>query len=246
MREAQFLKQNAVKWKQYEQELHQAGPADALADHFIELTDDLAYSRTFYPNSQTTRYLNGLTLYFHQRIYTNKKETPGRLLSFWQFELPYLFRQYRIQLYYAFLFFFAFALIGALSARFDDSFLRLILGDEYVNRTDEFIRKGDPFGVYSSGDQLPMFFAIALNNIFVSFQIFVTGIFFSIGSIYQLLRNGIMVGAFIEFFFSKGMGLRAILAVFIHGTIELSVIVIAGCAGLILGNSLLFPKTYKR
>jgi Stage II sporulation protein M len=42
------------------------------------------------------------------------------------------------------------------------------------------------------------------------------------------------------------LGPKAILAVFIHGTIELSVIVIAGCAGLILGNSLLFPKTFNR
>jgi uncharacterized membrane protein SpoIIM required for sporulation len=246
MREAQFLKQNAARWKQYEQESHQATNADSFADRFIELTDDLAYARTFYPDSQTARYLNGLTLVFHQKIYTNKKESRGRVLSFWQFELPYLFKQYRMQLYYAFLFFVGFAFIGALSARFDDSFVRLILGDGYVNMTNENIEKGNPFGVYGTAAEFPMFIGIAFNNIMVSFQIFVMGIFFSIGTIYQLMHNGIMIGAFLEFFFTKGMGVRAILAVFIHGTIELSVIVIAGCAGLVLGNSLLFPKTYNR
>ena len=49
-----------------------------------------------------------------------------------------------------------------------------------------------------------------------------------------------------QFFFAKGLGAQAILAIFIHGTIEISVIVVAGCAGLVLGNSLLFPKTYNR
>jgi uncharacterized membrane protein SpoIIM required for sporulation len=34
--------------------------------------------------------------------------------------------------------------------------------------------------------------------------------------------------------------------VFIHGTLEIWAIVIAGAAGLILGNSILFPKTYPR
>jgi uncharacterized membrane protein SpoIIM required for sporulation len=246
MREALFLKQNAGKWKQYEQELNQAVHADVFADRFIELTDDLSYARTFYPDSQTVRYLNGLTLGFHQKIYTNRKEPRARVLSFWQFELPYLFRRYRRQLSYAFLFFVGFALIGALSARFDDSFVRLILGDGYVNMTIENIKKGNPFGVYGIGGEMTTFLAIAFNNILVSFQIFVTGIFFSIGSLYQLMINGIMIGAFMEFFFERGLGAPAVLAVFIHGTIELSVIVIAGSAGLVLGNSLLFPKTFNR
>ncbi|MDC3299136.1 stage II sporulation protein M, partial [Flavobacteriaceae bacterium] len=32
----------------------------------------------------------------------------------------------------------------------------------------------------------------------------------------------------------------------IHGTIEISVIIIASCAGLVLGNGLMFPRTYSR
>jgi len=34
--------------------------------------------------------------------------------------------------------------------------------------------------------------------------------------------------------------------IWIHGTLEISTIILAGAAGLILGNSLLFPKTYSR
>ena len=60
MREAQFLKQNAEKWQQFEDELTSTQNTDLLADRFVELTDDLAYSKTFYPKSNTSKYLNGL------------------------------------------------------------------------------------------------------------------------------------------------------------------------------------------
>ena len=246
MREAQFLKQNADKWKQYETEVHHFDNPDTFADRFVELTDDLAYARTFYPNSNTSRYLNGITSLLHQKIYKNKKEKTSRIWNFWQYELPYLLKQYNRQLLYAFLFFLSFCFIGAISAKYDDSFLRLILGDGYVNATNENIEKGDPFGVYKHDGELAMFFGIAFNNILVSFVVFVKGIALALGTLQELMKNGIMVGAFIEFFFMKNLGAQAILAVFIHGTIELSVVVIAGCAGLILGNSILFPKTYSR
>jgi uncharacterized membrane protein SpoIIM required for sporulation len=246
MREAQFLKQNAARWKQYESEMQQTADPDVFAARFIELSDDLAYAKTFYPASNTFKYLNALTTSYHQKIYRNKKEKSSRILSFWQYELPYLFNSYQKQLLYAFLFFLAFSLIGALSAKYDDTFVRLILGDGYVNTTNENIEKGDPFAIYKSSDEMFMFVAIAFNNIAVSFMVFVWGIFFSVGTVFQLMKNGIMVGAFIQYFFQKGLGSDAILAVFIHGTIELSVIVVAGCAGLILGNSFVFPKTYNR
>jgi uncharacterized membrane protein SpoIIM required for sporulation len=136
--------------------------------------------------------------------------------------------------------------MGALSAKYDDNFVRLILGDDYVNLTNANIEKGDPFGIYKQGDGLTMFFMIASNNIGVSFYGYVLGIFFSIGSLWLLFNNGLMMGSFQYYFISKGFGLKFIMVVFIHGSLELWSIIIAGAAGLILGNSILFPGTYKR
>src|SRR5690606_5887494 len=34
--------------------------------------------------------------------------------------------------------------------------------------------------------------------------------------------------------------------IWIHGTIEISVIIVAGCAGMVVGKSILFPQTYTR
>ncbi|MEP6952136.1 MAG: stage II sporulation protein M [Ginsengibacter sp.] len=246
MREAQFLKQNTGKWKQYEAEIKQGQDADLLADRFIELTDDLSYSKTFYPKSNTSRYLNGLTFLFHQSIYKNKKEKSSRIWNFWQYELPYLFRQYHKQFGWALFFFLVFCAMGVLSARYDENFIRLIMGNDYVNMTNDNIEKGDPFGVYKQSGEFNMFVYIAFNNITVAFATYVLGIFLSVGTIIQLFRTGLMLGSFEYYFFSKGLGFKSITVIFIHGTLEIWSIVIAGAAGLILGNSILFPGTFSR
>jgi uncharacterized membrane protein SpoIIM required for sporulation len=36
------------------------------------------------------------------------------------------------------------------------------------------------------------------------------------------------------------------LTIWLHGVLEISSIIVAGCAGLVMGNSLLFPRTYSR
>ena len=244
MREALFVKQNADKWKKYEGLT--SGNPDDLAQYFIDITDDLAYSKTFYPQSSTTAYLNGIASKFHQSIYKNKKEKRSRFITYWTLELPSLFLTYKRQLLYSFLFTAVFTLIGVVSAKYDDSFVKLILGDGYVNMTNENIAKGDPFAVYKDKDEFSMFFQIATNNIFVSIYIFVSGIFFSIGALINLIRNGIMLGAFQYYFFSKGLGWASVLVIWIHGTLEISALIIAGAAGLVLGNSILFPKTHTR
>ncbi len=219
MREALFVKQNSEKWQHYDS-MQQASP-DEVANQFIEITNDLAYSKTFNPNSKTTAYLNGLASKLHQSVYKNKKEKSNRFIDFWKTELPLIFLQHKKQVLYALCFFLISCAIGALSAKYDDTFVRLIMGDGYVNMTNENIAKGDPFGVYKQDNPFMMFLQIGSNNIFVALYTFVSGIIFSFGSIVSLFRNGIMLGSFQYFFFSKGLGFQSILVIWIHGTLEI-------------------------
>lgn len=246
MREAAFIKQNKEKWNKIDIEGHNEPSADDLAENFIELTDDLSYARTFYPNSQTEKYLNRLTSKYFIGIYKHRKRESGRFLRFWKEELPLVMYKQRMNMLYSLLFFALGIIIGAFSASQDNDFVRLILGDSYVNMTLDNIDKGDPMAVYKSSDSAPMFFGIATNNIRVAFIAFIFGIFFSVGAIYVLFGNGIMLGAFQYFFYQKGLLATSMLSIWLHGTLEISAIVIAGGAGLVLGNNLLFPKTYSR
>ncbi len=248
MREVVFLNKNQKKWRRIEKLLanrEEADP-DTLAELYIEMTDDLAYAQTNYPNSKSTEYLNGLTSSIFQRIYRRKKAERNRLFKFWITELPLIFYQSRKQLLYSFIFFSVAILIGVVSTHFDESFPRIILGDAYVDMTLENIENGDPMGVYKNEDEGMMFLTITMNNIRVSLLTFIAGLFFSIGSYYFLFQNGVMLGAFQYFFFQKGALLTSILTIWIHGTIEISCIIIAGGAGITLGNSWLYPGTFSR
>lgn len=244
MREPLFVKQNSAKWKSFENE--PSNDPDVLADRFIQITDDLAFAKTFYPDSKTTAYLNALAAGLHQSIYKNKTEKSNRFISFWQYELPLLFFTYRKQLLYAFVFFFIFSLMGALSAKYDDSFVRIIMGNEYVDMTEANIAKNDPFAVYKQDNEFLMWLSLGGHNIYVALTTFVCGIFTSIGPVYLLFKNGIMLGSFQYFFFSKSLGMASVLVIWIHATLEISSLVIAGAAGMVLGNSILFPKTFSR
>ncbi|MCA8831268.1 stage II sporulation protein M [Hymenobacter pini] len=244
MRETIFLQLNQARWQQYEEQ-PAVGP-DELAQRYIALTDDLAYAQTFYPGSTTTAYLNGLTGKLHQHLYKNKKQEPGRFMRFWRLELPLLLIRHRWVLLGALVFFLLTCFIGALSAAYDDSFVRVVMGDQYVNQTLANIEKGDPMAVYKGEDETLMFLHITLNNIRVSLYAFAGGITGGLLTLFMLFRNGVMLGAFQYFFHQKGLLLPSVLTIWIHGTLEISAIVLAGGAGWVMARSILFPGTFSR
>jgi uncharacterized membrane protein SpoIIM required for sporulation len=248
MREAAFVRQNKEKWIAFEKAitLNAKISPDNLADYYIQLTNDLSYAQTYYPESKTLLYLNSIASQAHQKIYINKKESSNRIVSFWKYEFPLFFQQYHKTLFYAFLMFALATCVGIISTLYDDSFVRLILGDNYVNETLNNIDNGDPTAIYKSGGELGTFLGITINNIRVAIIAYAFGAIISVGTAYILFSNGVMLGAFFTFFYNKDLLFVASKSIWLHGTIEISVIVIAGCAGFVMGNSILFPKTYSR
>lgn len=248
MREAAFVKQNKEKWIAFEKAIALSSKTnpDVLVDGYIQLTNDLAYAQTYYEESKTLLYLNSLASQAHQKIYKNKKESGNRIINFWAREFPLFFKQYHSTLATTFLIFLLASAIGCISALNDSTFVRLILGDGYVNETLNNIANGEPTAIYKSGSEIGTFLGITINNIRVAFLAFAFGVITSIGTVYILFSNGVMLGAFITFFYTKGVFFEANKQIWLHGTIEISVIIIAGCAGLIMGNSILFPKTFSR
>lgn len=249
MREAAFVQRNKAKWQRLEQVVAHRDKditPDEASSLYIELTDDLSYARTFYPAAQITTYLNTLAARMHQHVYKNQRTSTSRLITFWTTELPLLMAGTRKQLAIAAAVFMASVLIGGLSAHYDTTFTRLILGDGYVDMTLENIKNGKAMGVYGNAPMMDMFFGITFNNIMVSIQAFAMGLLLSYGTWTILLQNGIMLGAFQYFMYANGVLRESVLSIWLHGTIEISSIVIAGSAGIVMGNGILFPGTWTR
>ncbi|MBR1547719.1 MAG: stage II sporulation protein M [Prevotella sp.] len=248
MKEVVFIRRNIEKWRKMEQVAAHAGSvgADTLADAYIDTTSDLAFAQSHYPNSRITLYLNNLASALHNEIYANKREKWTRLLTFWTREVPQTMYEARLCLLVSLAVFLLSALIGMVSQIHDAEFVRLILGDAYVDMTLENIARGEPMAVYDGSDETGMFLGITINNVYVSFIVFAMGIFTSIATGYMLFQNGVMLGCFLTMFYQHGLLADAMLAVWLHGTLEISAIIVAGAAGIAMGNGWLMPGTYPR
>lgn len=248
MKEILFIRNNIEKWRATEMAVENAAneSPDHLSSVYMDLTADLAFAQTHYPDSRITLYLNNLSSALHNEIYRNKKEKWSRLFTFWTKEVPDVMWKERRLLLISFLIFAVGIAVGVLSTLGDESFPRLIMGDFYVDMTLENIKDGNPMGVYGSGDSASMFWQITVNNIMVSFNAFALGLLTSFAPGLLLFRNGVMIGSFDTFFYQQGLLGDALWATMLHGTLELSSIVVAGAAGLAMGNGWLFPGTYSR
>jgi uncharacterized membrane protein SpoIIM required for sporulation len=248
VRESRFINESAERWKELEAVLESRAGADPdrLAELYVRVTDDLAYARTFYPASKTTAYLNGLAGRLHQRLYGNRREARSRFVTFWTREVPLLFYEARVAMAVSAVVFFGAMVAGVLSAAGDEAYVRLILGDAYVNMTLANIERGDPMAVYKQAREIDMFMGITLNNVLVSFRLFALGMLAGAGTIVGLIFNGVMLGAFGHMFAVEGALSIAMRTVWIHGTLEIAAAVVAGAAGLELARGMLLPGTYPR
>lgn len=248
MKEIVFIHENSQKWKDFEKKLNETDGEvhDDISKLYIQVTDDLSYANTYFPGSDTAAYLNQLALRAHQHVYRTKKEKKNILVTFWKYSFPLLVFKHRKLVLYTAVILFAGLFTGALSSGYDNTFVKLIMGDKYMDMTQSNIDKNDPFAVYKSMNEPDLFFAIAANNIYVAIRCFVLGIFLILGSVYFILRTGIMLGAFHYFWLENGYFNLSLRTVFLHGTLEIFSIIIAGAAGILIGYSFLFPGTYSR
>ena len=219
---------------------------DEMAADFTQLVDDLAYAKTFYPSGKVTNYINSQASRIYLDIYKNRKEESNRLVTFWKYDLPLTIRKHHKVVLFSFIFFVIFFIIGYFVSAQNDDMARSIFGDTYVDHTQENIANGNPFGIYEHGNPFLSWLNLMIHNIRVSFLMFVSGIFAGIPCLYLAIKNSIMIGVFDQFFAARGLGIDFWLVVFVHGTLEITGLIIATAAGLVLGKSFLFPGTIKR
>jgi uncharacterized membrane protein SpoIIM required for sporulation len=87
---------------------------------------------------------------------------------------------------------------------------------------------------------------ILANNIVVSILAFCAGIFLGLGTLYLIAMNGLMLGATFAFVHQHALARALFEFIAAHGPVELSVICIAGAAGVALGESIVRPSVESR
>ena len=247
MTEKQFIEKNKHDWIALSELTEKGGDPDKYHDLFIKVSGDLSYAQTYFPNRTVRWVLNKLVVQIFDQMRTKSKiDLLSSLQRFYNVTLPREIVRNKNFFLAALIVFVLSFMIGSYSTLGDEDYVRQILGNRYVSMTDENIAKGDPFAVYKGEEQSNMFLQITFNNTRVALLTFALGIFAGVGTLVVLINNGIMVGAFQTYFFTKGLLIDSLLTIWIHGTIEIISIVIAGAAGLILGGHIVKPGSYTR
>ena len=250
MREVSFIKQNKANWLEFENYLYHGKHVapKRLEELFTQLNNDLAYTQSYYPKSKINTYLNALTSQAYLKL-IKPRSAYGSVIHFWKVEVPRVAYVHRRYIYLAFCIFSFLVFIGVLSSLYDETFVRSVLGDKYVDSTMVNIERQDPAAVYTNatamGD-IGSFLGITINNIRVGFLMYITGITLGIGTLKVMLSNCIMLGSFLTMFYKANVLWESMRAIWIHGAMEIFGMVIEAAAGLLLGLGWLFPGSLSR
>ncbi len=210
---------------------------ERLGSGYRGVMSDLAIARRDFPDDQLTQWLNGLASRAHLRLYRAPAPSWGALGQFFWTDFARRFRAARGYLLLSALLLFGPALLAYAAAWLDPT-LREALVPAELRRTME---SGRTWTDIEPNLRPGMATLIFTNNLQVAFFAFAGGVLFGLGTVYVLVSNGLMLGSVLGA--AQFYGVAPLLLSFIapHGFLELTCIVIAGAAGLMLGDALLRP-----
>jgi uncharacterized membrane protein SpoIIM required for sporulation len=245
-----FIAERQARWAELESAIKRAkrGRIRTQSSDDIErfglllrqASSDLAIARRDHPDAPVTEYLNTLCARAHPLLYRGTPVRIGSIRSFFATALPRSFRAAGPYIALSL----ALMLIGfiagwvAVAVRPD---LRASLVPPSL--FDEMAR-----GQISTGVQDAPFAAafIIQNNIRVALICFAGGVFLGIPTAFVLLANGWMLGTVAAAVRIGGYDVQFWSLIVPHGVLELSVIVISGGTGLMLGDAILRPGQLRR
>ncbi|MEI7027039.1 stage II sporulation protein M [Paenibacillus sp. y28] len=243
---SRFIRQNKPVWTELEQLLEQlrgrkapirAEHIDRLADLYRHASTHLAYMQTYFPQEDATRQVNHLVSRAHHTVYQEQFKSKHQIARFFGTVFPSLLAaRFRFVVFAALLFLIG-AVSGYASVWSNPLNLHILLPPSIANNVDPS-RLGEGHDTINNA---LMSTSIMTNNMKVAMLAFISGITFGLYTAYLLLFNGLLVGALAALFAQAGKTYDFWAYILPHGIIELSIIFIAGGAGLFMGYRMFVP-----
>jgi uncharacterized membrane protein SpoIIM required for sporulation len=251
----QFVRRRQRDWDQLERLLKKAGSGHVerlneqelrtLGSLYRGAASDLALAQRDFPRHDVTAFLNTLVGRAHHLVYRGGNVERGQIRRFLTAGFPLLFRRNWRYIAVAVLLLFAPWFIGW-GFVLGNPELAFVLAPGAAPMLNTAAQEGKlwidiPFEASSFAGAM-----IMTNNIQVTFLAFAGGMLAGLFTIYVLLMNGIQFGAVFGFVQAHGLGPDLWEFVVAHAFIELTVICIAGGAGLRMGHAMVVPGLMRR
>ena len=242
-----WLQKRADVWRRHEALLErQRGRKDMHSDEVLEfahgyrsLSRDLSLARNALPNSNITRYLESLLLQSYDVIHRKPYSLLSQAKYLLQYEVPRAMRDLRGPILASTSIFILSCIIGWLLVFNYPELASLFASPAMISQVQEgSLWTDDILNIFPSS---VVSLQILTNNIAVTFFAFGLGAFYGLGTLYIMGLNGLMLGGVFAFTHHYNMADRLFEFVIAHGVVELSVIVLAGAAGIKLGEALVRP-----
>lgn len=249
-----FIRSRRAAWQELESLLDEAHRANYRLDPerierlgalYRTAGADLAIAQRDYPGREVAAYLNRLVSRAHAVVYRGRPLAWGRLRRFVTHGFPAVYRQTGRFTAIAALAFLLPALLSAIIVRADPELAGWLLPPE-VRRLEEMMQEHELWTQIPVEERPYASSFIMRNNIQVSFLAFGVGVLGGVFTLWVLVYNGLILGGITGLTAYYGLGFDLWTFVIGHGVVELSVIVMAGGAGLALGWAVLRPGLLRR
>jgi uncharacterized membrane protein SpoIIM required for sporulation len=222
--------------------------ARELSKLYRAVSSDLIRARAEEVNAQVIDYLNDIVGRCYSIIHAAPVRTERRILDFFMTGFPRLFRQEWRAIALSAALLTAGAAVGAIFVAVDEHSLGALIPDGHqVHTPGERVGKEEETGGGARPDQAVAFSGFLFtHNIQVTFIVFALGITFGVGTIALLFYNGVPLGALAMQYHRSDLGTFFWAWILPHGIPELTVVAIAGGAGLVIARGLWLPGRRRR
>jgi uncharacterized membrane protein SpoIIM required for sporulation len=248
----EFVRKRRAAWDELEGAVKQARRGNLRSLPAAELerfgmlyrraAGDLAIAARDFPGQPVTEYLNGLCTRAHPLLFRGPSPRLGRVVQFYAVGLPRAVRAARGYLLASCALFLLGTLAGWLPVLLRPDPVGSLVPPQVLDNLSQGHLGNDLLQ-----QQAPLLAAFIIqNNVFVSLACLAGGIGLGLPTAYMLASNGWVLGTLGAAVHQAGYDAGFWALIVPHGAIELSVIAIAGAAGLMIGDSLLRPGLLRR
>jgi uncharacterized membrane protein SpoIIM required for sporulation/uncharacterized RDD family membrane protein YckC len=216
---------------------------DEFTSLYREITADLARAKTYGASLRLSFHLERLVGEAHNLFYRSARRDL-RAVTWIRHGFPRLFRRHAVPVGIAAALLFVPATVTYVGVRADPEAARALVPPQMVTRAEEARERLDAGEPYVDVPQVQMSVfssAIMTNNVQVAFFAAAGGILAGVGTVLILVLNGVSIGSVLGLYQAHGAGSLIWTFVLPHGVMELTAIVVAGGAGLVLGRAVLAP-----
>ena len=246
-----FLAFEGMAWSRVRAKPNSLETVENFTAAYRRSATELARVRAFSPDRRLADFIEQSVATAHFAVYRRRRPKFRALVEAAIFGVPHsvqtLWRYHALSL----LIVVASAAIAFTAVTWDsDAYYlfvdRTLAGGRDPSASREYLAEG--LGPQDTSGDMDTFFASMLftNNTRVAFMCFAWGFLAGLPTIYLLVKNSLMLGAFMGLYFSKGLGVEVMAWLWPHGVPEFGAIILCGGAGMAIGHRLINPGNLPR